>query len=257
MKSVVPIVLLVALSLILGGVLMKQRNESAQRQAKDSRTITTFSNQVDQLTVDLEEQKQVNSALEERLEEETAQKNSYYTQLLDVTKSLESVKAKAQADAETYEEAVKERDRKIAELEKRNDDYTIQMAALNVSISNLESQIKAAEDRLASAEDDQEFLLNELKRLQDEKIELERKFNNLRVLRDQVQKIKEDMSIAKRLEWVRRGVFGVGELKGAEILTRGFPKKEKAPEFDLDIELRPDAPPVIRNQGGDNIETPQ
>jgi chromosome segregation ATPase len=247
MKSIVPILLLLVLSLVLGGVLMQQRNSAQAKHQDDAEQITVLSNKVDTVTGQLGEQKAVNTSLEVKLEQETKQKNQYYGQLLDVSKTLETVRAKAQSDTQALASTVKAKDAEIGRLTKQNDDLTIQMAALNVSISNLGSQIGAAEDKLMASEEDREFLLNELKRLQEEKNDLERRFNNLRVLRDQVRKLKDEMSIAKRLEWVRRGVFGQREMKGGEILKRGFERTQKPPEFDLNVELRPGEAPVIES----------
>ena len=94
------------------------------------------------------------------------------------------------------------------------------MADLNTSITSLESQIDNTKKKLAASEGDRDFLLNELKRLQTEKAELERKFNDLAVLRDQVRKLRDELSIARRLEWIRRGLYG--SAKGAEKLQKGL-----------------------------------
>jgi len=59
------------------------------------------------------------------------------------------------------------------------------------------------ERKLAASEGDREFLLAELKRLQAEKVDLERQFNDLALLRDQIRKLKDELSIASRLEWIR------------------------------------------------------
>ncbi len=47
-----------------------------------------------------------------------------------------------------------------------------------------------------------------------EKAELERQFNDLAVLRAQVSKLKEELSVARRLEWIRQGLFASTEQRG-------------------------------------------
>ena len=80
------------------------------------------------------------------------------------------------------------------------------------------------ERRLTATEGDREFLLTELKRLQVEKAELERQFNDLSVLRTQVAKLKEELTVSRRLEWLRMGIYGMQDKKGAELLmAKGGP----------------------------------
>ncbi|MFM7554148.1 MAG: hypothetical protein ACKPAH_02450, partial [Verrucomicrobiota bacterium] len=59
-----------------------------------------------------------------------------------------------------------------------------------------------------------------------EKADLEKKFNDLAILREQVRKLKEELSIARRLEFIRRGLYGF-EKKGAQLLQEGI--RPKAP----------------------------
>ena len=54
-----------------------------------------------------------------------------------------------------------------------------------------------------------------------EKAELEKKFNDLAMLREQVKKLKEELSIRTRLDFIRRGLYGF-EKKGAQLLVEGI-----------------------------------
>src|SRR5207253_5788667 len=92
---------------------------------------------------------------------------------------------------------------------------------LSASITNLTLQIADTQKRLDASEGDKAFLEKELKRLMAEKAELERQFNDLTVLRAQVSKLKEELSIARRLEWIRQGLFASTEQKGAQKLMQG------------------------------------
>ena len=91
---------------------------------------------------------------------------------------------------------------------------------------------------MAASEGDREFLLKELKRLQAEKMELERQFNSLAILREQVKKLKEELSISRRLEWIRRGLYG--EQKGGQRLQAGLPVAAPKTNYALDVEIRRD-----------------
>ena len=79
------------------------------------------------------------------------------------------------------------------------------------------------------------YLLGELKRLQREKNDLERQFNDIAMLRDQVRKLRDELSISRRLDWIRRGLYG--SLKGAERLQKS-PTTPTTNRFDLNVELK-------------------
>ena len=72
-----------------------------------------------------------------------------------------------------------------------------------------------------------------------EKAELERQFSDLALLRDQIRKLKDELSIARRLEWIRRGLYGP-EPKGTEKLQPGFAAPAGGTNFDLNVEIRQD-----------------
>src|SRR5437870_12087954 len=96
------------------------------------------------------------------------------------------------------------------------------------------------EKKHSSSERNREFLLKDLKRLQTEKAELERKFNDLALLRTQVAKLKDELSIARRLEWIRMGIYGMQAQKGAERLMATTPAPNTASNFNLQVELKQD-----------------
>ena len=74
--------------------------------------------------------------------------------------------------------------------------------------------------KLAASETNNEFLDNELKQQIAERAELERKFNDLVEVRAQVRKLRDDLFIARRLEWMREGVDPTKLLKGGQLLMQ-------------------------------------
>ena len=98
--------------------------------------------------------------------------------------------------------------------------------------------------KLEASEGDREFLLQELRRLQDEKNSLERQFNDLAMLRDQIGKLKDELSLSKRLDWLRRGLYG-STPKAAEKLKQPLTSTNR--NFGLDVELRNDGSVKISN----------
>ncbi|MFO1500855.1 MAG: hypothetical protein U1G07_21120 [Verrucomicrobiota bacterium] len=137
-----------------------------------------------------------------------------------------------------------QQDARIAELEQERVGMTKTLGELSGSISNLETQIAQTEQKLQASNADREVLMAELKRLQAEKTDLEERFHNLAALRDQIHKIRDELSISRRLAWLRRGLFG--NLKGAEVLQNGFANAAASAErVSLEVELRRNEPARI------------
>jgi chromosome segregation ATPase len=154
-----------------------------------------------------------------------------------------------QAAAEAARAEIERKDNQIAQLTSQTNVLSKKMDDLSGSIGNLSKQIADTEKKLAASEGDREFLLKELKRLQTEKNELEKQFNDLSLLRTQVAKLKEELSVARRLEWIRMGIYGLQEQKGAERLMAGTKPPNVRSNYNLNVELKQD--------GSANIVQPQ
>lgn len=137
------------------------------------------------------------------------------------------------------------RDEKIGKLEVERADLTQQMNSLNEKIVQLEDKIVTAESQLTAARGDRAFLLKELTRMQAEKAELERQFTDLAMLREQVNRLQNELAVARRVDMMRAGTYGGQQLKGAALLrSKQFkPTPEVATEsYDLDVEIKADGP---------------
>ena len=236
MKGKTGIVVLVVVSVALGVGLLVRHAKAVDEQRKAEARIKTLSDDVVHTQDQLNEQKNVNDTLEKNIETITTEALGLSNKLESVSTTLARTEQEAKTAAEQARDQIAKRDAKIADLEGRNDDLTKKMADLNTSITGLESQIADTEKKLAASEGDREFLLKELKRLQTEKAELERKFNDLAVLRDQVRKLRDELSIARRLEWIRRGLYG--SEKGAERLQKGLASAGPQTNYDLNVEIK-------------------
>ena len=74
-----------------------------------------------------------------------------------------------------------------------------------------------------------------------EKAELERQFTDIALLREQVRRLKEDLSVERRMEWIRKGIWASGEMKGAQMLIQGTkPPPKPRQDFDLNVEVNSD-----------------
>src|SRR6266404_5142623 len=164
--------------------LVATKNQANKEKQQDTDSIVTFSNKWVEYSDKLDDQKKVTTMLEKDLDTQKKALGDLTNTYTEVASNL----TRTETSLKTSLEEVAKRDAKIADTQKK----------------------------LAASEGNREFLEQELKRLTSEKAELERQFNDLAVLRAQVSKLKDELSIARRLDWLRRGIFANAELKGAQ-----------------------------------------
>ncbi len=238
MKNLIGVIILAVLCVGLGVVLFSTKKQAEQQQARDADTILNHSNQLVKTSRDLEEQRQVNIMLTNDLGAARAEFANLTNKFTDVVVTL----GKTEASLKASQNAVAERDQKIAALETQNRELDEKAIDLSAALTNLTTQISETQRRLDASEGDKAFLEKELKRLMVEKAELERQFNDLAILRAQVSKLKEELSVARRLEWIRKGLFAADEQKGAQKLMnmRTQPPAASGSAYDLNVEVNAD-----------------
>jgi chromosome segregation ATPase len=248
MKNRTGLIVLAILCVGLGIGLIVSRKQSGEQHQQDVEHIDVLSNKWVKTSADLEEQKQVAAMLEKDLE---GQKKS----LLDLTNSYTQVSgnlAKTEGSLKQTKAELADREARITVLENQNkvlesQNQILDKQATDLSgaITNLTVQIAETQRKLSASEGDKAFLQGELKRLMAEKAELERQFNDLAVLKAQVAKLKEELNIARRIEWIRQGLFASSEQKGAQKLMQGASattaaKPAKPAGYDLNVEVSSD-----------------
>lgn len=250
MKAKTAIVILVLLSLgLLGGVLYRHNTAVTEKRADDDR-IRYLSNQWTETSAKLSAQVDVNNNLTTSLQTKTADLEKTAAQLTETRTELGKTEAEVKATKEQVEAAkveVAKRDARISELENANLVLDKQAGEMKTALGDLEGKIADTQKKLAASEGDREFLLKELKRLQAEKADLERRFSDLVVLREQVKKLKEELAISRRLEWIRKGLYGSTPKKGAELLQGGITQPAAGPKTNatLNVELKRDGSATI------------
>jgi chromosome segregation ATPase len=233
-----------ALFLVLCAGLLYHHGTAIKEKSRNTASITHFSNQWVRCAEKLKEQKSVNVSLECELDAQSEELKSCSNKLVTLSATLSESRAKAKAADDTAKEQVRTQDTRIAELESERDGMSKKMDGLTASISKLETQIAETEQKLQSSKGEREFLVKELKRLQTEKAQLEKQFYDLAVLREQVRKLRAELAINRRLDWIRRGLYG--SLKGGEVLRKGFTTAAAAPSaFNLDVEVHRDGPAKV------------
>jgi len=244
MRNQIGLIVLIVVCLGLGIGLFVVKKQANDQKKTDTVTIITLSNKWDKTQFDLSEQKQFAAVLEKDLNN---QKKAFEKSLDELTNNFTRVSGdlvRSEAELKASREETAKRDTKIAELEVQNQALDKRALDLSTSITNLTTQIADTRKKLAASEGDKTFLEKELKRLMNEKSELERQFNDLAVLRAQVSKLKEELSISRRLEWIRQGLFASTEQKGAQKLMQGTAAtgqpKAPRPNYDLNVEVTAD-----------------
>jgi len=267
MKNRVGIIVLVLVGLGLGIALVTVKRQADSQKDADNRAILSLTNSLVETNRLLEEQKQVSSLLEKDLD---TQKKAF-GELTNTFSQVSSNLAKTQSSLETSQKEVERLEAKTADLEAQNQALDKHGQELSASITNLTLQIAETERKLAASEGDRAFLEKELKRLMADKVEMERQFNDLTVLRARVAKLKEEMLIAQRREWMRMGVFANADTKGAQKLMQGLgavPGTTAAaaappkPAYDLNVEVTADGsvrviPPVTNGAAATNPPPPK
>ena len=247
MKNRIGIILLALICLGLGIVLLATRKQAEKRQAEDEARVEALSNKWVKTSNDLDEQRQVSAMLEKDIEKQKqgfADLTNSYSRVSGQLTLVSGNLAQTEATLKSTEEEVKKRDGRISELENQNQVLDKQALDLSTAMTNLTAQIADTHRRLAASEGDKAFLEKELKRLMAEKSELERQFNDITVLRAQVSRLKEELSIARRIDWIRRGLFASSDQKGAQKLMTGLKEpaaaSKTATNYDLNVEVSSD-----------------
>ena len=161
-------------------------------------------------------------------------------QFKSLSEDLRAEKARANAAVEETRTALSEvadRDVQIKDLGSERTELSQRVETLNRSVYDLETRIEDAENKLKASDGDREFLLTELKRLQTEKSGIEQQFNDLSILRAQLDKLRNELTISRRIEWIRRGIASNSNRKGAELLKSGFQTPVTRTNYNLNVEI--------------------
>jgi chromosome segregation ATPase len=247
MKSNLAVILAILACAGLGVVLWQQNQSHAAQKQELDKTINSYSNTVSGLQETLAEERSVHTALETKL---TATQLKDSNDLAAIAANLSATEAslvKSQAAAKAANDAVTaaataidEKNKKIAELEAQKTDLDKESNTLHTTLTNLEVQIQDTKRKLDTAEGDKRVLLAQYERLKAEKEELERKLSDLASLQEQVRTLKDNLSIARRLDYLRQGLYSAFSQKAGEYLLNPQPPRPPATNTtpkSLDVEL--------------------
>jgi len=241
MKSLVIILAIACVGLAAALALLRTKIQTQLITTQAELNIAT--NTLTESRAKLSEQEKLNGFLQKNLEERSSELTASSNNLVQVNERLGAVQTDlktAQADAET-------KGARISALEAEKNEMNKKLGELAGQINTLDDQITETKRKLAASEGDRAYLTKELARLQTDKAELIRQFNDLAVLRAQVALLKEEESVNRRLAWSAQGVYAAASRKGAEVLvTKSVPPIKPEPSLNVEVE----------KQGGARIVPP-
>jgi chromosome segregation ATPase len=251
MRPKAAIIILVVITVGLGIALIVLTQKYSAHRVQADNQINKLSNDVVSTQGRLDEQRAVNLTLESNLAtskvEDSNKLAAFEANLATVQTDLTQSRDAAKAAAETAAAEVAQRDKKISDLENQNQQLDKKSLDLRGAITTLETQIAVTQKKLADSEGDRDLLLRELKRLKAEKADLERKFNDLAMLREQIRKLRNELAISQRLELLRREIYATFTDNGPEHPLHPAPP---APPTNANLEVE------LRQHAGATIVTP-
>jgi len=247
MKSKGIIILLLIICIVLGVALVFSYKNFEKYEKTAESVIAELSNRWVQVLSEKNLLIMTNNILSTNVQLLTSEFTDLSNRYVRVAAELANMKAEHEVFVKNATAEAQQKDKKISELQGEKDELTKRMEDLTASIENLEKQISDVQQKLAAAEGDKEFLLKELKRLQAEKAELERQLTSLTFLREQIRKLREELSVSRRLDWIRRGIYDLRDKKIGERLQSGSKTPKTGTNYPLNVE--------IKREGGATIIT--
>ena len=217
--------------------LFAMKHTADERISKDTDAILEFSNQWVKAQANLDELGQVNLKLTNDLAASQEQSLAFSNHFVETSGALTDTKASLQS----AQDQITGLNQRIAGLTTQNQELDQRSAALSSAIAGLNAQIADTQQKLADSETNNSFLETELQRQTVARAELEGKFNNLTVVRAQAKKLKEDLVVTRRMQWMRDGTAPSLQTKGGQLLMQRTPPAPlHPPHFDLNVEVSSD-----------------
>jgi chromosome segregation ATPase len=213
-KIIIAVLAVAAIALLIAVFAVKKQGE--EQHVVDQASIADFSNQVVNASLKITELNQANLAFSNEWVLSQQQTLQLSNDLMTVTATLTSSQqtlAGAQLEITNLNARLTDLESENKLLDQRANELTNTIAQLNLMIEDTRS-------KLARTEHNSLFLQQELQKQMAQKAEIEHKFNDLDALRQQVQKIKTDLYVARRSQLMRYVTRG---LQGAQRLMQPHP----------------------------------
>ena len=241
MNSRIGIAILAVACLGFAVALIVVKQQAGAQQAAGASTILDFSNQIVKASVSIEDLNQVNLTMSNDLASTRQTSLTLSNELTETTNTL----AVTTASLQEAQQQITNLNGRVTDLEAQNQELDQRANSLSNTIAALDTQITVTQMKLATAETNNAFLDGELKKQIAQRAELERKFNDLKMVRSQVRKLRDDAIIARNLAWIRAGIDPSKQIKGGQLLMQHSPPANRAapastPSYNLNVEVGSD-----------------
>jgi chromosome segregation ATPase len=238
MKMKIGVVILAAICVGLLIALIATKKAADDQRTKDDAAINDFSNQLVTAHGNIDELNQDNLVLSNYLVTSRSEYADASNSLMETSNTL----AAAKTSLEGAEDQITNLTSRITDLESQNKALDAQADSLSNTISTLNAQIADTMLKLATSETNNTFLTEELQNQMAQKAALEHRFNDIDEVRAQVQKLRNEIFAARRLQWMSNGSNPSTPPKGGEILMkRTAPAStSRSPQYDLNVEVGSD-----------------
>lgn len=222
-------------------LVVQQKRSDSQLQAANSKA-DQLSAELVRAELKLLEQMKVNSSLETNLAQRISEAAFFSNKLAFISAELAKLDADSKAASEKAKLEIASRDQRIQRLTDEKDALSTTMQELTTQIGSLQTKIVETQRALTSAQGDRDGLRKELQRLIAEKSALEKRFEDLSVVRAQVIRLRDEAYLARRMELIRKGLIDMDQ-KGAQLLQKGIhvnhpPGSQEPVNSDLDAEVK-------------------
>jgi predicted nucleic acid-binding Zn-ribbon protein len=216
MKIKIGLVVLATACVGLLVALFATKKSADDQRTKDSATILQFSNDLGTASTTMNDLRQVNLMLTNDL----ASVHQLVAVLSNNLAMTSGTLSNTKASLQSAESQIANLNGRITDLEEQNKALDERAAELTNKLAQMDALIAATQHKLANAEADNAFLAGELQKQMAQKAELERKFADLNVVRAQVKKLRDELFVARRLQWIASGVDPTTPLKGGAVLMQ-------------------------------------
>jgi chromosome segregation ATPase len=202
--------------------------------------VSTYSNHVITLEEKLTKEVSVRTTLETNLAKASRDLAAATANLSTTTASLQAAQEEARAAKAVAAKAAAdyaEKDKRIQELEAQNAELDKKASDLTSSFANIQTQLLAAQKKLAAPDGNTKFLIDELKRVQAQKDDLENKLSDLAFLKQQLKTTRDNLANGRRLDWIRQGLYDAAAQKAGERMMNPPAPGSPATNSTLDVEL--------------------
>ena len=219
MKIKIGIIVLAAACIALLVALFATKRAAEDQRSRDNSAILDFSNQLVSASTSVNDLRQVNLMLTNDIAELHQAAAVLSNNLIETSSVLSTTKV----SLVSAEGQIVNLNGRITDLEAQNKALDERASELTNRLAELDALIIVTKHKLANSETDNAYLTAELQKQLAQKAELQRKFNDLNVVRAQVKKLRDELFVARRLEWMANGADPSTPTKGAALLMRRTP----------------------------------